>query len=622
MATPSHDLCLGAQLLPDKRCRFTVWAPEKTTMVLVLLSPKREIKMEKQKEGYFTCIVDDVTAGTRYWLCPDGNKGYPDPASCFQPEGVHGPSEVVDHASFSWTDALWRGIPFSDLILYELHVGTFTPQGTFEAIIPRLDDLANIGINAIEIMPVSQFPGSRNWGYDGVFPYAVQNSYGGPDGLKKLVDACHAKGIAVFQDVVYNHLGPEGNYFEHFGPYFTNRYGTPWGKAINYDGEWSDGVRCYFAWNALYWFNQFHLDGLRLDAVHMVFDNGAIPFWAYLNEKAQRLQLQLGRPLHMVAESDLNSPRVVQPVESGGMGFGAQWLDDFHHALYTILDKKGRDRYIDFGLMEQLAKAYSHGFVHSGEFVKFRKRRHGAPSAGIPGDRFVIFNLNHDQVGNRPEGERLCALVDYQRLKIAAAATMLAPYVPMLFMGEEYAEMNPFYYFVSHSDKELIEAVRKGRKEEFKDFATEGEMPDPQGEDTFKQCILDWKRRGNGMHLRILQWHQELIQLRRQLAPLRNFNKSDVQVIPIGQAGLVLIRHTEDGTSLALCLFNFSERTISWIMPAYFPSWRKVADSREARWEEEPHSIPLISDLVAANDTVTLPPLSVTVLINESLSSG
>src|SRR5690606_411563 len=301
---------------------------------------------------------------------------------------------------------------------YELHVGTFTDEGTFDAIIPRLDDLLALGINALELMPVAQFPGERNWGYDGVFPYAVQNTYGGPDGLKRLVDACHAKGLAVFLDVVYNHVGPEGNFLSKYGPYFTNKYCTPWGDAINFDDAWCDGVREYFVNNALYWLEYFHIDGLRLDAVHMVFDNGAVHFWQYLADRVKQLQERLGRPLHLIAESDLNSPRVVNPPSVGGYGFTAQWLDDFHHALYVMLDRKGRERYADFGRLDQFAKALKEGFVHSGEFVKFRKRKHGASSAGIPGDRFVAFTQNHDQVGNRPLGERLSSLIDRERLKV------------------------------------------------------------------------------------------------------------------------------------------------------------------------------------------------------------
>ncbi|HSI89620.1 MAG TPA: alpha-amylase family glycosyl hydrolase, partial [Adhaeribacter sp.] len=326
----------GAQLSDNGRCLFRVWAPEKKAVTLHLVKPEvRQLPMKQDADGYFTVEAANILPGTSYFFRPGTRQNLPDPASHFQPEGVHGPSEIVDHKRYAWTDKNWRGLPFKDLILYELHVGTFTPEGTFEAIIPRLPELAETGINALELMPVSPFPGSRNWGYDGVFPYAVQESYGGPDGLKALVNACHNYGIAVFLDVVYNHLGPEGNYFGKFGPYFTNKYKTPWGEALNFDGEWSDGVREYFVENALHWFENYHLDGLRLDAIHAVIDCGAVPVWQLMSGRVQELSEKLGRPLHLVAESDLNSPRVVKNTEAGGMGFEAQWLDDFHHALYV-----------------------------------------------------------------------------------------------------------------------------------------------------------------------------------------------------------------------------------------------------------------------------------------------
>ena len=605
------DYC-GPMFLDDSTCRFKVWAPLKKSMALHFLEPDEKIAMQKDDEGYFTAIVQ-VQSGRNYFLTPDGEGDFPDPASHYQAMTVHGPSQVVDHNRFRWTDQSWKGIPFKELILYELHVGTFTEEGTFEAVISRLDDLLALGVNALEIMPVSQFPGNRNWGYDGVLPYAVQNSYGGPDGFKKLIDACHSKGIAVFLDVVYNHLGPEGNYFSVYGPYFTDNYCTPWGDAINYDGEWSDGVREFFCDNALYWFEHYHLDGLRLDAVHMAFDNSAIHFWRYLNDKIKDLQQKLGRSLHMLAESDLNSPRVVDPPSIGGYGFAAQWLDDFHHALYVMLDSKGRDRYIDFGLMEQLAKAYTDGFVHSGEFVTFRKRKHGASSAGIPGDKFVIFNLNHDQVGNRPLGERLCALVDFERLKLAAAAMMLAPYVPMLFMGEEYGDRSPFYYFVSHSDKTLIEAVRKGRKEEFKDFKTRGESPDPQDEKTFVESKLRWSVRTEGSHAVLLRWHARLISLRKQLVVLRNFSKNDIRANAIGQSGLILYRQAEGGKDAIVCLFNFSEREIECVIPFYAHKWNKILDSRDEDWSEKGEKRSIMPCVISTDEKMSLLPLTIAI---------
>lgn len=566
---------------------FKVWAPEKQRVALHIVFPfERELEMQKDATGYFSVAIAEDQLPIRYFFKPDGEKDRPDPASQYQPQGVHGPSEIVNHHAFEWHDRHWKGLPFNSLVFYELHLGTFTPEGTFEAVISKLDHLVNTGINAIELMPVSQFPGNRNWGYDGVFPYAVQDSYGGPDGLKKLVDACHTKGIAVFLDVVYNHLGPEGNCFGAYGPYFTGKYHTPWGDAINFDGPWSDGVREFFSDNPLYWFEHFHIDGLRIDAIHMVYDMGAVHFWQLTSDKVKQLEKKLQRPLYLVAESDLNSPRVTQPPEMNGYGFTAQWLDDFHHALYVLLDPEGKKRYIDFGAMQQLAKAYTDGFVHSGEFVKFRKKKFGVSSAGVPGDRFVVFNLNHDQVGNRVGGERLCMLVDHEKVKLAAAAIMLAPYVPMLFMGEEYADDTPFFYFVSHSDKKLIASVQEGRKEEFKDFGYTT-PPDPQAEKTFLDSKLRWEKRDEPQHRIILDWHRELIRLRQTNAVLQNFNKKDIQAQALGEEGLVLLRQTANEKERMICLFNFSAKELLYRLPDWFPSGKKILDSKGASFPEK-----------------------------------
>ena len=596
-------------------CDFTVWAPEKQSMTLHITAPhEQRVAMQKDDMGYFNVSVKGVQPGTRYFFAPNGEKEFPDPASHYQPEGVHGPSEVVDHAAFAWQDKDWRGLPFKDLILYEIHIGTFTSEGTCEAIIPCLDELAATGINAIELMPVSQFAGARNWGYDGVYPYAVQNSYGGPEGLKKLVDACHARGIAVFMDVVYNHIGPEGNYFGQFGPYFTDKYSTPWGTAINFDGEWSDGVREYFATNVIHWFETYHIDGLRLDAVHTIYDTGAVSFWELTRQRIELLQQKIGRTFYLVAESDLNSPRVVKSPEVGGMGFEAQWLDDFHHALYVLLDEEGQERYADFGQMEQLAKAYTDGFVHSGEYVKFRKRKHGASSVGILGEKFVVFNQNHDQIGNRVGGERLSVLVDFERQKLAAAAVLLSPYVPMLFMGEEYAENTPFFYFVSHTEEELIEAVREGRKEEFKDFQWDTDPPDPQAESTFLSSKIDWQKRNRGEHRVMLEWHKVLIDLRRSEPALQNFHKNEVRVHVLDQKGFVLRRSSRNGEEHLLCLFNLSGHEAAYIFPAWTEKWEKILDSTEERWLRKP-TLPggLYPGAVSPEVSLVLPPVSLAV---------
>jgi maltooligosyltrehalose trehalohydrolase len=573
----------GAVYAKDGTCTFSVWAPEKKKMILHLVAPRElKVEMDKDETGYFHAELNHVPPGTRYFFMPEEGEDIPDPASHFQPLGVKGPSEIVDHDAFVWEDETWRGKPLEDLILYELHIGTFTEEGTFEAVIPRLDDLLDTGINALEIMPVSQFSGERNWGYDGVFPYAVQHSYGGPQGLKKLVNACHKKGISVILDVVYNHIGPEGNWFEHYAPYFTDTYRTPWGNAINFDGEWSDGVRDYFSGNPVYWFSKFHIDGLRLDAIHAVFDTSAEHFWELCHRRIKVLERQVARPLYMIAESDFNSPKVVTPVEEGGVGFDAQWLDDFHHALYVLLDKHGKKRYEDFGTIEQLEKAFNEGFVMSGNYVKFRKRRYGASSSGIPPNRFFAFTMNHDQVGNRVHAERLCALIDFERLKLAAAAVLLSPYIPMLFMGEEYADESPFFYFISHEDPELINAVREGRKKEFSAFASEGEPPDAYALETFHASKLQWEKRNQGKHAIIRAWHKKLITMRRDYAAMRSYTRKDSHASVIGKKGLLL--HRKNNDEHILCFLNFGEEEYIYPAATYTSQWRKVLDSRDDQW--------------------------------------
>lgn len=571
---------IGAIYQPDKTL-FSVWAPLLNSVTLHIVSPAEErLQMLKNEQGYFTLSVNGVQPGTKYFFNPGEEHDLPDPASHYQPQGVHGPSEVVKHSDWPWTDQQWRGITFNELVLYEIHVGTFTQEGTFEAIIPRLDDLAETGINAIELMPVAQFPGERNWGYDGVYPFAVQNTYGGPTELKKLINACHEKGIAVFLDVVYNHLGPEGNYFSHYGPYFTDAYKVPWGNAMNVDGEWADGVREFMKLNITHWFEHYHIDGLRLDAIHTIIDTSATHILEELNAHARRLSEHAGRSLHMIAESDLNSPRVLYSPERGGYGFTAQWLDDFHHALYVLLDERGKERYEDFGSTAQLAKALKDGFVLSGDYVKFRKRKYGSSSAGISGDRFVVFNQNHDQIGNRPNGERLSVLTDFEGQKIAAAIMILSPYVPMFFMGEEYGDETPFYYFVSHSDPDLIEAVREGRK---KDFAIGGvfDAKDAQEEKTFLDSKINWHKRKEGKHAVMLQWIKTLLLLRKTNKVFANVDKQNLQAYSPMEGCLVMHRQDEFAEKQAVCIYNLCDCEVKLSLPPSSTSWVKLIGSSD-----------------------------------------
>lgn len=516
-----------------------------------------DIPMEKDACGYFSVDVPDAGPGTRYGYVVEGNL-YPDPCSAFQPEGVCAASEVVDHDAFPWTDGDWRGKSLTNLVFYEVHVGTFTPEGSFEAMIPRLDELANIGINAIQLMPVAQCPGSRNWGYDGVFLYAVQNSYGGPVGLKRLIDACHRRGIAVFLDVVYNHIGREGNVLGHFGPYFSDKYGTPWGKAMNFDGEWSDGVREFVIANVVYWADEYHLDGLRLDAIHEMYDRNAIRIWDELYTAVKQWEARSGRRYYLVAESDTNDPRTTQSPELGGKGFDAQWLDDFHHALYVLLDPGGWRNYRDFGAIGQLAKAYEQGFVHSGEYVYFRHRRHGASAAGISGGHFIVFNQNHDLPGNRPDGKRLAALVDAPTLKLAAAALLLSPYIPMLFMGEEYGEEAPFYFFSDYQEEDTKKGLIEGRRTQFASFQFDGDPRDPQDMQTFEDSRLRWEKRLEGPHAQLLALTAELLRLRREHPLLAELSKHRIRVDVTGENGLALLRWSARRDLELLCLLNFS----------------------------------------------------------------
>ncbi|MEJ2695150.1 MAG: malto-oligosyltrehalose trehalohydrolase [Candidatus Sulfobium sp.] len=599
---------VGAHYLGDERCRFAVWAPFLRDVSVHIVAPAdRTIPMEKDDRGYWEVTASEVPPGTEYYYRLDAETERSDPASHFQPRGVHGPSEVVDHASFSWQHDARADIPVGQMILYELHVGTFTPEGTFDAVIPRLDELHSLGINAIELMPVSQFPGDRNWGYDGVCPFAVQKSYGGPEGLKRLVDACHSRGVAVVLDVVYNHLGPEGNYLRDFGPYFTEKYNTPWGAAINFDDAYSDEVRNFFIENALYWFSYFHVDGLRLDAIHAIYDMSAVPFLKELAESVAGYSAEEGRPCHLIAESDRNDSTVIHPREQGGYGMDAQWNDDFHHALHALLTGEKTGYYIDFGMTDHLVKAYREGFVYSGQYSIYRKRRQGNSSADRPADQFVIFAQNHDQIGNRMLGERLSALVSFDALKLAAAAVLLSPCVPLLFMGEEYGENAPFIYFVSHSDPDLIRAVREGRKREFSSFEWQGEPPDPQDEATFQRSKIDWEKREQGHHGALREFYRTLIRLRREWPALSSPDKTGLDVGGGEEDRIVMMKGSREGQQVVV-MFNFNIRPVDCTAPEVSGVWKKLLDSSAPEWKGPGSSLP---EEGSPGQKLTLPELSV-----------
>jgi maltooligosyltrehalose trehalohydrolase len=489
----------------------------------------------------------------------------------------------VDSSAWNWSDQGWNGLPLQDLVIYELHVGTFTPEGTFDAVIPRLDELRELGITAIELMPVGQFPGSRNWGYDGAFPYAAQDSYGGPAGLQRLVDACHARGLAVVLDVVYNHVGPEGNHLAELGPYFTQSYRTPWGRGLNFDGSGSDHVRRYCIENAVFWLEDLHVDALRVDAIHGIVDMTARPFLLELVEAVDDLAARSGRKHHLIAESHLGDVRVVRPRELGGLGFGAQWTDDFHHALHAGLTNERAGYYADFGSLAHLAKAFTHGFVYAGQFSRYWGRRHGSSTAGLPATRFVVYAQNHDQVGNRPRGERLSTLVGFEKLKLAAGVLLLSPFVPLLFMGEEYGEEAPFHYFVSHSDPDLVESVRAGRREEFAAFAWAEDPPDLQDEQTFLRSKLSPDRPHEGRHELLWHLHRELLFLRRERPSLANLSKTDVAAWPDEEARLLLVVRCS-ALEEALLLFHFGGRPAEVDVPFAGLPWGRVLDSSDQAW--------------------------------------
>jgi maltooligosyltrehalose trehalohydrolase len=498
--------------------RFSVWAPRAKRVTAHVLGRHgtRTVHLEEHGRGAFASTVRWVHAGDEYTLQLDDGPELPDPVSRWQPHGVHGASRVVDPSAFHWTDASWTGLEARELVIYELHTGTFTDAGTFDGVAEHLAELRDLGVTAIELMPVAAFPGERNWGYDGVFPYAPQHGYGGPDGLRRLVNAAHEAGLAVVLDVVYNHLGPEGNYLEHFGPYFSQVYRTPWGRPINFDGPESDEVRRYFVDNALYWITEFHIDALRLDAVHAIFDFSARHILEEITTAVHDQGAALGRRTLVIAESDLNDPRLLRDREHGGFEMDAQWADDFHHAVHAALTGERRGYYADFGGMAPIAKALQDRFVFDGGYSAFRQRRHGARAADLSSEHFVFCLQNHDQVGNRAAGDRLSTLVSPARLKVAAAILLLAPYVPMLFMGEEYGETNPFLYFVSHGDAQLLAAVRRGRREEFAAFGWSDAVPDPSAPETFRRSRLDRTLSAVGWHAELRALYRDLLRIRRE----------------------------------------------------------------------------------------------------------
>jgi maltooligosyltrehalose trehalohydrolase len=564
----------GARVV-DEGVAFSVWAP-RADAVAVRVAGRGRLPLEARGDGVWAGCFLGAAAGDDYRFeltGPEGTATLPDPVSRHQPAGVHGPSRVVDPARHAWSDAGWAGRPLAAQVLYELHVGTFTDAGTFDGAIADLARLAALGVTTVELMPVAEFPGARNWGYDGVHLYAPQSTYGGPDGLRRLVDAAHAARLGVVLDVVYNHLGPEGNVLSRYGPYFTDRYRTPWGNAVNYDDAGCDEVRRFVLDNARYWVTEFHVDGLRLDAVHAIFDAGARPLLAELAAAVHETAAALGRRVDVIAESDLNDARLVRDPGRGGYGLDAQWSDDFHHAVHAALTGERDGYYGDFGGVAPVAKSLRDRFVYDGARSAFRGRRHGGPAGDVPGDRFVVFTQNHDQVGNRARGERLAALTDAPRDRLGAALLLLAPYVPLLFMGQEYGETNPFLYFTDHQDPALVAAVRAGRRAEFAAFAWQGDVPDPQAPETFARSRLDRTRVGTPGHGELFALYHDLLALRRVEPALRP-GAGQVTVAVDPDAGWITMAYAARGLPGLAAAFNLTDGARDVPLPgAVAPGW-------------------------------------------------
>lgn len=604
---------IGVAFNQEGLAEVVLWSPTAESVAIVI-QDKEEVSLRNDEFGYWRTLTDKLRPGDFYKFKIDNNQELPDPASVSQPEGVHGYSEAVDLQSFKWADQepdqLWQNIPQEEYIIYELHTGTFSPDGNFEGLEEKLDHLVKLGVNAIELLPVSQFPGDRNWGYDGVYPFAVQNSYGGPKGLQHLVNTCHGKGLAVILDVVYNHLGPEGNYLNAFGPYFTDKYNTPWGKALNFDDAWCDAVRHYFIENVLMWFRDFHIDALRMDAIHAIKDLSPTHILKEIKQHVNSLTQSTGKPYYLIAEVDLNDTKFIDPLEENGYGLDGQWVDEFHHALRVSSGNTKTGYYSEFDGLRHLAKSYKEVYVYDGIFSQHRKKTFGTKVGAHPGKQFVVFSQNHDQVGNRMLGERTSHLVNFEMQKLLAGAVMVSPYLPMLFMGEEWSASTPFQYFVSHTDHDLIEAVRKGRKSEF-NFKSGEEPPDPQSETTFNASKLSWEEVSNSKHRTMLEFYTALIRLRKSNPVLKTLKRKQLDVT-FDESSQTLTLHRWHDKHQFFCFMNFSKEKQRASVPDFETSWQKQFDSADTQWNG-PGSSP---EMLASDSELQLYPESFLIYSN------
>ena len=603
---------LGVNFNEEGQADIALWAPKVDYAEIYYVDKNKSEQLIGGELGLWTLTTDSLKPGDLYFFKLDGKVQFPDPASLSQPDGVHGASQAINNREFNWTDEKWKNFALKDYIFYELHVGTFTSEGTFAAIEEKLDYLIDLGITAIEIMPVSQFSGERNWGYDGVFPFSVQNSYGGAKGLQQLVNTCHNKGLAVVLDVVFNHIGPEGNHLENFGHYFTDKYHTPWGNAINFDDAWCDHVRNFFIENTLMWFRDFHIDGLRMDAVHAIKDFSPLHILQEIKLYVDELIHETGRNHYLIAELDLNDTRYINAISKGGFGLDAQWIDEFHHALRVSSGQPKTGYYSDFDSIVSLAKSYEDAYVYDGAYSDHRKKKFGVKAAENPGQQFVVFSQNHDHVGNRMLGERTSELVSFEMQKLLAGAVLVSPYLPMLFMGEEYGETNPFQYFVSHTDPELADAVRKGRKKEFEAFHMEGEAPDPMSEETFEKSKLQWQLTEQEPHKTMLSFYKKLITIRKEQAALHVLNRKDVSVESLADQEVIILQR-QHKIQHTICLMNFSKQPQQLKVPVYAPVWHKLMASSDLKWKG-PGDLPRT---ISEEISLVLPPESFTLYSNE-----
>jgi maltooligosyltrehalose trehalohydrolase len=566
----------------DGTCDFVVWAPNHKQVTLLLVGQNQRFGMQRLEGGYWTCTAQNIASDTLYTYQLDKGMQKPDPASHFQPQGVFGPSAVVDHASFKWDDQRWRGLNLGDMVFYELHVGAFTPEGTFNAAVSRIGELADLGFSAVELMPISQFSGKRNWGYDGVFPFAVQNSYGTPNDLKSLVNECHRQEVALFLDCVYNHLGPEGNGLNDFAPYFPNSRMGLWGPKVNLDGFQSEGVRNFFLENALYWLSQYHVDGIRIDAVFSMADRSPVHFLGELNDAVKLYSDKVGKKCHLIAESGCNFPQVLAPSQQGGFGFDGQWLDDFQHALFALLTGEREGYYRYYGSLRDVAEALTDAYVYMGSEDDFKRRNPNESYSWIPADKFVVFSQNHDQIGNRLLGDRLTTIAGLEAAKTAACITFLSPYVPLIFMGEEFGETAPFMFFTDYQDKQLIDAVREGRKREFVEFHWQGEVPNPQSDEVFEKSKINWQTRRSEKGKQIAAYYSTLIKLKK-LPVFRSVAGRQIKQVKT-ENDRVLMLLKENGNTQAVIVANFSRQLCSFVFPFEGEGFVKLLDSADTAW--------------------------------------